>query len=343
MENQELIIKSLLAYGLTNTVLAQPESGYRSKIHPFLAQDDRRLALIIFKDEPQSLQRIKNANYVSNFLAVNKFPSRRQADSRLLVLRSPHHTNYAGLYDYIAGKTIPWEGYTKDHLKLIGKYMSQMHLILAGLPADHVLGDTADEYLDILQNMKKYFFDPSVSFAITAKLDLKINVHTFDSTEKILLYCRWLKDKQPLHMDFVRSNLLFMEAAHPNDLGVELAGVIDFEKTSYGIRLFDIARTLAFLLVDCKYKSEDKIRKYFLFSGYNKRGPLKFEDIHLAYKRLRLSLLEQLIDLFLFYDLYKFLRHNPYEYLRFNEHYRRTKLLLAERGKLDLLDKRMLK
>jgi len=120
-------------------------------------------------------------------------------------------------------------------------------------------------------------------------------------------------------MDFVRGNILF-------DEGVHITGVLDFEKASHGHPLFDIARTLAFLLVDCKYKTEAQVRKYFLLSGYNKRGTGDFKIT-----AMNARLLEQLVELFLLYDFYKFLRHNPYEALPQNEHFVRTQALLLQR------------
>jgi len=78
---------------------------------------------------------------------------------------------------------------------------------------------------------------------------------------------------------------------------------------------FDISRTLAFLLVDCKYKLSAEVRKYFLRSGYEKRGQGELPDSRLV---------QALTGLFLLYDLYKFLRHNPYESLHQNQHYIRT-------------------
>jgi hypothetical protein len=119
-------------------------------------------------------------------------------------------------------------------------------------------------------------------------------------------------------MDFVRGNILFE--------GDEISGILDFEKTASGHTVMDISRTLAFLLVDCKYKTIDKVIKYFLYSGYQKRG--KNKDIGNDADR------KILVEMFLFYDLYKFLLHNPYEFLQQNEHYVRTKDILIGRGVL---------
>ena len=46
-------------------------------------------------------------------------------------------------------------------------------------------------------------------------------------------------------------------------------------------------------------------------------------------------LLEPLLDAFLLYDFYKFLRHNPYESLSANEHFTRTRDLLLARRIID--------
>ena len=117
-------------------------------------------------------------------------------------------------------------------------------------------------------------------------------------------------------MDFVRGNILFD--------GSDITGILDFEKTAMGHNFVDIARTLAFLMVDCKFKTVDKVVKYFLYSGYHKRGQMK--DVGDK------AILNQLIEMFLVYDFYKFLRHNPYESLHLNEHYVRTNHILDKRG-----------
>jgi hypothetical protein len=59
-------------------------------------------------------------------------------------------------------------------------------------------------------------------------------------------------------------------------------------------------------------------------SGYNKRGTAQLPPQYFP-------LLERLLGLFLLYDFYKFLRHNPYEYLPQNEHFARTRMLLLKR------------
>jgi Ser/Thr protein kinase RdoA (MazF antagonist) len=121
--------------------------------------------------------------------------------------------------------------------------------------------------------------------------------------------------QQPLHMDFVRGNILFDDD--------KITGILDFEKASLGHVIMDVSRTLAFLLVDCKYKTPEKVRKYFLKSGY-------FKDT--GGKIINLKLMDLLIEMFLTYDFYKFLRHNPYESLLQNQHYLRTRDILINLG-----------
>jgi thiamine kinase-like enzyme len=165
--------------------------------------------------------------------------------------------------------------------------------------------------------MSSYFRDSGVEGALKKKLGLVLNKNDFN---RLLEAAKSLPKQQVLHMDFVRGNVLFN--------GKELCGILDFEKTGYGNKLLDISRTLAFLLVDCKYKDEDKVTKYFLKSGYIKRGDSPFAN----YKFKKSDLLSELVNYFIYYDFYKFLRHNPYEDLHLNEHFIRTKEHLLKAG-----------
>lgn len=223
---------------------------------------------------------------------------------------------YAALYEYLPGHTIPWDNYTMERLKQLGAIMSTMHQLLKHAPFT-LENQVVAEYTAITARMQKYFMDNGVQQAMHTKLGLEARVP--QSFFKLLAGSAALPHQQPLHMDFVRGNILFDNAAN-------ITGVLDFEKASQGHPLFDIARTTAFLLVDCRYKTPSQIHKYFLISGYNKRGT---GDFKLTAANARL--LEQLIDLFLFYDFYKFLRHNPYESLLENEHFVRTRALLLQR------------
>lgn len=315
-----VVERILQAYKLKYTQILPPQKGYRNQSFPVVLRDGRTVNLILYKSEPGILPKIRAANAVSDFLANQGFLVRRPAGHRIMKLQSKERVKYAALYTYLEGHTIPWEGYTQDHIKLVGKTLSDMHAALADFEHDP-LSEVADEYLAVVSRMKTYFTDAPVHRALADKLLLRVDPQIFGAFEQLLTGSKMLTGKQPLHMDFVRSNILFNDKPADASLSVSIAGILDFEKTAYGHPLFDIARTLAFLLVDCKYKTPDKVRKYFLGSGYIKRGSAVLAARHM-------ELLEPLLGLFLFHDFYKFLRHNPYESLPDNEHFMRTVQLL---------------
>jgi hypothetical protein len=93
-----------------------------------------------------------------------------------------------------------------------------------------------------------------------------------------------------------------------------------------GSPLIDLARTYAFLLVDCP-KPEAKITKYFLNSGYIKYGESQLP--------LLPNIFYNLTNFFLIFDFYKFLSHNPYESLEQNYHFCRTRDILLTRNILE--------
>jgi Ser/Thr protein kinase RdoA (MazF antagonist) len=203
--------------------------------------------------------------------------------------------------------------------------MSNMHSALAH--ADLSLPSTvAGEYQAIFGRMQRYFNDAQVSSALHQKLNLRLVATDLSYYLALLEKLTTLPGQQPLHMDFVRGNILFTGSKEKT----RLCGILDFEKTATGHPLCDIARTLAFLLVDC-HLPESKIRKYFLYSGYTKRGQAVFRNLILKNAR-HTTMLEALVDLFLLHDFYKFLRHNPYEFLLQNHHFRRTQELLLKRA-----------
>lgn len=327
----DLIDKLLRAYGVKSTQLLSTQKGYRNESHPLVLPSGEKLNLILYKSEPDILHRIKAANRVSNYLFAQGFPARRTIDGRIIQLRSKSAVKYGALYSYSPGETIPWEAYTMAHIKLLGKTMSDMHDALKQL-SDTTLPFVADEYEQIIDRMQRYFAQTTVLKAIKTKLGLQIDAQGMAQLRAVVQSTKQLADQQVLHMDFVRGNILF-------DSNPELiiSGILDFEKTAYGHPQFDVARTLAFLLVDCKYKTQKKIKKYFLQSGYIKRGKASYSDIILQAGAE--TLLESLITLFLLYDFYKFLRHNPYESLGQNEHFVRTKNILISRHSLASFDR----
>ena len=316
--NQEVITRILQAYGVEYTRVLAPQKGYRNTSYPVVTPGGM-LNLILYKTEPGIIARIRRTHAVSNFVHTQGgLPVRYPYTHRLIRLKTETGVQkYGGLYTYLPGHTIPWEAYTMAHIKALGKAMSDLHAVLARFDAKN-LPHVADESLAPNHRMLRYFADAQVARALQQKLGLAIAQADFSSW---LTATKKLPNPQALHMDFVRGNILFNNNA-------AITGILDFEKTARGHKLYDVARTLAFLLVDCKYKSEPQVRKYFLQSGYVKRGASSLADINIGGH----SLLETLVNFFLLYDFYKFLRHNPYESLPHNEHFVRTKAMLLKRG-----------
>lgn len=326
--NHQLLGRILALYHLKAISEQSPQKGYRNTAHPIHLSGGAMVNLIMYKGEPGVLQKIQNANVVSDYLATVGFPTRQTYQHRIVRLQSGSRQKYAALYNYLPGRTIPWESYTKHHLKLLGKTMSDMHAALQAGPA--VKPRVTDEYQAIAERMTRYFDNPGVREAMTRKLNCQVLSHMPAQFAHLMHYCARFSGQQTLHMDLVRGNILFEGEGEK----LRISGILDFEKTTTGPRLFDIARTLAFLLVDCKYTPEDKVRKYFLYSGYQKRGKLPMPTIMSG----QLNVLEVLINLFLLYDFYKFLRHNPYEYLAQNEHFVRTRDLLVRRNVIKMIE-----
>ncbi len=329
--NATTIGRILQKYNIQYAKIHTPQKGYRNESYKIETIDGQTLNLILFKSEEGILERIKRANAASEYSSNSDLPVRTLYRKDILSLKANNFLQYAALYNYLPGSTIPWEAYTKNHIKLLGKTLSDLHYRLKDCPLE--LPSVANEYLALNNLMKSYFTNKGVIKASRNKLQINVPIAIFDYLQNVLTVCNKLPDQQPLHMDFVRGNILFGSSKLHEDYSIgdaHLSGVIDFEKTGKGHPLLDIARTLAFLLVDCKFKSEDKVRKYFLRSGYHKRGAQHLTLLNIQNK----SLLEDLVNLFLLYDLYKFMSHNPYESLKDNEHYCRTRDLLTARAVL---------
>lgn len=323
----EALIRRILAqYGYSDVVLLAPGKGYRNHSYPARLPDGSVVNLMLYKREPGMSERIARANKVADFAFAHGLPARHTRDPRVLRLTSSRGDAYAALYDYLPGETIPWEAYTQKHIKQLGKSLSDLHAVLLTYPSTS-MPSVAVVYRTIMSRMRQYFDGTGAQSAMSQKLHLAIETDAFAVFDRLLAACDHLPNQQALHMDFVRSNILFADT----EVGPDITGILDFEKTAYGSPLFDVARTLAFLLVDCKYKTANKVRKYFLYSGYQKRGGATFTNLAITVGRTRHNVFEELVTLFLIYDLYKFLRHNPYEYLDQNEHFMRTREILLER------------
>lgn len=315
-------------YGLNPAELLPAQKGYRNTSYPLLLGDGRSANLILYKHEPGIVATIRRINHVTTFASRHgSLPVRLSFDGRITRLETSHGSRYAALYTYLPGATIAWEAYGQRHMKLLGASLSDLHAALRTYPTEG-LPRVGEYYATLFTRMRRYFADSSVRSAIKIKLALTVPDGSLNEALQLLRASERLSRKQALHMDFVRSNILFEGAGER----LHISGILDFEKTAVGHPLFDIARTLAFLLVDCKYKSEAQVRKYFLDSGYRKRGHQSYVPVMVRHKDTTAPLLELLINVFLLHDLYKFLKHTPYESLCANEHYLRTRDYLCRRG-----------
>jgi Ser/Thr protein kinase RdoA (MazF antagonist) len=329
--DKQAIARIAKCYGINFRDQLTVSKGYRNESHPLLTFGGQIVNIIIYKQEPSIVHTIRCANRTSNFLAEQGYPARRTLDPRILRIQVGSWCRHAVLYNYLPGRTIAWEAYTKKHIKLLGGMLGNMHSELRRLPVSGYLAVT-DQYTNHIKTIRAYINNKGVASAMKHKLGLGFDDNELKNALMLLAACRRLKRQQVLHLDFVRSNILFTslpQADSSKDLII--SGVLDFEKTAYGHPLFDIARSLAFLMVDCKHKSEQQVRKYFLFSGYQKRGNNRLPKVRLTGISKTSDLLARLVDIFLLYDFYKFLRHNPYQSLSDNEHFLRTRDLLLSR------------
>lgn len=332
------IVAAIEAFGLEGAKFAVPHAGYRNVSYA-ITRGNKRYNLLIHKNEAGVIGRIRRTNMLGTALHQAGLPVRYPLDERILEMRMGT-TRYALLYNYLPGTTIPWEAYTMKHIKLLGWAMACLHRAMEPLDASG-FPKVYDEYHAILKRINTYFEQASVSRAVQQKLGVSCTASALRRFENFLTACSTLPKQQLLHMDMVRGNVLF-GAASPGDTfhinNLALTGVVDFEKAAAGHPLFDVARTLSFLLVDCSTKSQEQIYRYFLNSGYGKRGesPVKPISVKLPHG-LECDVLETAIDLFLLYDFYKFLRSNPYESLSNNYHYIRTRDQLLARGILELV------
>lgn len=307
-------------YGFKPLSWGMVEGGYRNTSYSFISTGGQKLNFILYKHEPGSIELIARTNALGTYLYSQNLPVRAPVDSRILKVGR----RYGSLYRYIEGLTIPWEAYTMKHIKLLGWVLADFHK--TGRDFSGNLPDVEEVYLAIYKKMKTYFTDENVVSAMKKKLKCTV---VLPDVEPLLVEARQLTDRQTLHMDLVRSNVLFRQSRDGDIFSIgdiALSGVLDLEKASRGHVMFDVARTLAFLLVDCS-KPADKVQKYFLDSGYKKRGQGSLRKFTVAGG----DFLEQLVTMFLTYDFYKFLKQNPYESLHENHHYIRTVGMLRDR------------
>jgi len=317
------------------------QKGYRNHSYGLKLRDGTWLNFILYKDERGIVSTMHAAHRIGDYAARYGRPARFTYTGHIIkmVARPTLETiddypeiRYGGLYYYLPGETISWDAYTRQHLKLLGEEMGKLHATLKPARIGYFLPSVARMNQQWVGLMRRYFSHQTIIDAIETKLGItfgEAQQKQLRDFKKILEACDHVIDQQALHMDFVRGNILFLEEPE-----LHISGILDFEKTARGHVLFDVARTLAFLLVDCKGKTPDKIYSYFIDSGYNKRGGGQLRQLFVRVNGHRYDVLEELVTYFMFYDWFKFLRHNPYEALHENEHFQRTTALLRQRGVL---------
>ena len=326
----ELLLKKKYNYKVES--IKKLVGGYRNtcfQIH----SGDEKLLLVIYKREEGIKQTIKNAHTVAKFLSQSNFPVRipksTNTGKEYIRIKGKDGYHFVSLYNYLEGRTIPWEAYTRRHLKSIGKTLSDMHHNLQQIRNKHQQISQLPKWEEITEAeivaMKKYF--KKVEPWIEKKLEVKLDWEKLEKIFKRLIPDVITFRPNILHYDFVRGNILFSQRLNKKLDVYPITGILDFEKVCIGPEIADIARSLAFLIIDCKFKDEVTVRKRFLISGYERRGKSK-----LPFAGVEDPVLDNLLCFFWLRDFWKFLVHNPYEDLYINEHYVRTRDRLVESG-----------
>lgn len=318
--------KSLELYDLPLSKVVTIAKGYRNTSHIVELENNKKINLIVYKSEPGIQERIQRINQFGLFFNNSSLPVRVPIDDRLSRFKINDKIFHMGIYNYLPGATIPWDMYSMKHIKLLGWALGDFHRHSRTFTVQ--LPNASSEYLDHIDVMSRYFDGQNVIAAMGSKLGIASNIQ-FDSLTHTVNELSILPNQQALHLDFVRGNILFdkSDKNYAYRLGdIAISGIIDLEKASWGHPVWDVARSMSFLLVDCP-KPAEKINKYFIQSGYRKR----------AGQAIQLPLLREAVIMFLVYDFYKFLRDNPYESLSQNHHYRRTRDILAQENMLYLV------
>lgn len=346
---EEFISRKL---GNIQILYSEIKGGYRNLSIPVLIENKSKLNIILYKTTEKTLENIRQIHQIARVLHHHKFPCRYSIDNKIYCTSNKSRKYYFAIYNYIEGNTKDWQMFTKRDLKHVGRLMAKMHMIFKregeqslapaklssskSLPSSQTcfkrggelrcgisnIEDISTRNIRLINLMRKYFNDQNVLGAIQEKLKLKID------NEKLQELFNFVSDYRPLqsplvtasprkqvtilHMDFVRGNIIFKDK--------KINGIIDFEKVAVGDIHFDLARTFAFFLVDLSHKTYQEIYEQFILKGY-------FSNIQIEIDH---DLFENLINFYLIYDFYKFLKHNPYEYLEENYHYRRTREILIQ-------------
>jgi Ser/Thr protein kinase RdoA (MazF antagonist) len=378
------VLKLAAAFGLKDSCIFAYNHGYRNHSFGVMSsaptpsapgktassrpEKRQKYNLMLLKNELNALERVQNADKVAEIAHLAGMPVRTLASPKTLKIASGDKYRFARLYHWLEGDTIPWEAYTRKHLRTLGKTLAELHRALAAAPQPPLsLSDALAELEGQNTQMHIYFARSGVKNALQRKLGLK----TCQNHQKIADFLASVElqnlPRQPLHLDFVRGNILWAKesetgcerpkgcsAEHPVfALTPKISGIIDFEKTANGSPLIDLARTYAFLLVDCP-KTKADIQRYFLHGGYfrfsenNLLGEQCWGELAVGQEGVPerpgrscekssyfLKTLEAFVGFYLLFDFYKFLSHNPYESLAKNYHFCRTRDILKERKLLE--------
>lgn len=329
------VVKVAQRYGMAVKKLGPIEHGYRNESYAFFS-GGAWYNLMLHENSGYTRKQLGQVNTLGKRLIEAGLPVRSPADPRVLSLRAGNWSRLVTMHFYLPGQTIPWEAYTMKHIKLLGWALSDFHN--AAREVSHVSFLDIEAVCEMAIAKMQVYFSKDVLEAAQEKLNLRVDIEQLTTYQLLFRQLAALPQRQILHMDFVRGNLLFA-ASKPDDrwqIGdVALTGILDLEKTAIGHPLIDIARTLTFLLIDCSQKSETQIRRYFLDSGYGKRGQSRVKPLSVELSNgVKCDVLETVVDYFLLYDFYKLLRSNPYESLEQNYHYRRTRDMMCARNLL---------
>ncbi len=326
MKTKHIVVQEFIRFLWEHYDLASASSltigeftqGYMNFVFPFTlknAHEAKKYVAVFYNASRYSsavdLAKLEACEQVAGKLATAGLPARTAVLARdgrkFCKYAFRGENNFFALYEYLPGEALMWESYTRRHLYALGATLKQIHVALKN--------ETGLE----LPQWRKYL--PSDSAKITKyfqvnskiiKTKLKIELNT-EKFQKILKSMQADKTTQVIHGDFVRSNVLFSSEKRAEDY--EITGILDFEKCMYAPAIVDIARTLAFLLVDCKHKSESEIVYHFLIRGYGANDYPKY---------ISLYHLKEFLLYFWTRDLWKFLTANPYESLHQNYHFTAT-------------------
>ncbi len=271
-------------------------------------ESSQQLLLIVYKREAGILPKMRRASKLGNALSVAGLPVRAPMSE---IIKLDNRPTYACLYNFLPGQTLPWETFSKKHIKALGQAMAKIHIAGLHVKLDH---SAIADFEQCIENSLRYLDKPEIKTALQHKLGLAMNINVLRTVLPKLVSKLSSLPPINLHMDLVRSNVLFSSDK-------QVSGILDFEKCGQGPAVLDIARSLSFLLVDVEAKTPEKIVKYFIRSGYLKAASTESNMINP-------KLVNLLVNCFLVYDFYKFLKHSPYESLPANRHFLRTKSCL---------------